>query len=261
MDTFLQIRRNVAVQKGKTAVRISLSFGCEGKLQPARLGGHAAAPMPAPVRVALEDPQARPPKKPRIRPRAAAKERRTASHGITRSRIQGDRANPRTRSQLAAKVPSDDRARLHPRQAAYDLQETARQGPAEQTRRHRRCHAPPQVILAITALIVLRDQVIAPILAGAHAPRRGANPTTGASSTSTTKPAPGHEGAPDRLRHRRITSQPIDNVLPTTVLQAPKPRFSRTVTWAPRRRARRRGARRTAAATRRSGRGTCTRRP
>ncbi|MGH8888003.1 MAG: hypothetical protein ACRDYX_23165 [Egibacteraceae bacterium] len=40
----------------------------------------------------------------------------------------------------------------------------------------RRCHAPPQAIRAITALLVLRDEVIAPILAGVRIPRRGRKP-------------------------------------------------------------------------------------
>ncbi|MGH8896350.1 MAG: response regulator [Egibacteraceae bacterium] len=54
--TFLWIRRNVAGQTGKAAARLPLSFASEGKLQPARRGGHAAALTPAPVRVALRIP-------------------------------------------------------------------------------------------------------------------------------------------------------------------------------------------------------------
>ncbi len=40
--TFLQIRRKVSGQTGKTAVRIPVSFGCEGKVHPARRGGARA---------------------------------------------------------------------------------------------------------------------------------------------------------------------------------------------------------------------------
>lgn len=40
----------------------------------------------------------------------------------------------------------------------------------------RRYHIPPQAIRTITALVVLRDQVIAPILAGVRVPRHGRKP-------------------------------------------------------------------------------------
>ena len=42
----------------------------------------------------------------------------------------------------------------------------------------RRCHVPAEGARAITALVVLRDQVIAPILAGVRVPRRGRKPST-----------------------------------------------------------------------------------
>ncbi|MGH8904102.1 MAG: hypothetical protein ACRDYA_21080, partial [Egibacteraceae bacterium] len=82
----LQIRRNVAGQTGETAVRIPFSFGCEGTLHPARRGGHAAAPMLAPVRVALEDPQVRPPKR-ALDPASRGCEGNP--RGVARSRIPG----------------------------------------------------------------------------------------------------------------------------------------------------------------------------
>jgi hypothetical protein len=75
-----------------------------------------------------------------------------------------------------------------PRQVAYDLQETARQRPGGQTRRHRRYHVPAEGVRAITALVVLRDQVIAPILAGARVPKRGRKPSTWSRTTSITRP-------------------------------------------------------------------------
>jgi len=44
--------------------------------------------------------------------------------------------------------------------------------------RSRRYHAPPEALRAITALLVLRDQVIGPLLAGVRVPRRGRQPAT-----------------------------------------------------------------------------------
>jgi hypothetical protein len=42
----------------------------------------------------------------------------------------------------------------------------------------RRDHAPPQALRTIAALLVLRDHVIIPILAGVRVPRRGRKPAT-----------------------------------------------------------------------------------
>jgi hypothetical protein len=41
----------------------------------------------------------------------------------------------------------------------------------------------------ITALLALRDHVIAPILAGIRSPRMGRNPRSGPPSTATTRPS------------------------------------------------------------------------
>ena len=43
--------------------------------------------------------------------------------------------------------------------------------------RTRRYHIPPEQARTIAALLALRDQVIAPILAGVRSPRRGRKPT------------------------------------------------------------------------------------
>ncbi len=57
----------------------------------------------------------------------------------------------------------------------------AAQAPREefrrQARRTRRYHIPPEAARTIAALLALRDQVIAPILAGVRSPRRGRKPT------------------------------------------------------------------------------------
>ncbi|MGH8910561.1 MAG: hypothetical protein ACRD0K_29715 [Egibacteraceae bacterium] len=55
--------------------------------------------------------------------------------------------------------------------------ETARQRPGGQTRWHPALPRPSEGARAITALVVLRDQVIAPILAGVRTPRRGREPS------------------------------------------------------------------------------------
>jgi hypothetical protein len=44
--------------------------------------------------------------------------------------------------------------------------------------RSRRYHTPPDALRTITALLVLRDQVLRPILAGIRVPRLGRKPAT-----------------------------------------------------------------------------------
>ena len=51
-----------------------------------------------------------------------------------------------------------------------------RGGPDRQARRSRRYYIPPDAARTITALLTLRDQIIAPILAGLHSPRMGRKP-------------------------------------------------------------------------------------
>ena len=62
------------------------------------------------------------------------------------------------------------------RQAAYDLRKLRGKGLAVKPGRTRRYHVPPQAARTIAALLALRDQVIAPILAGVRSPRRGRKP-------------------------------------------------------------------------------------
>jgi len=63
------------------------------------------------------------------------------------------------------------------RQAAYDLRKLRGKGLAAKPGRTRRYHIPPEAARTIAALLTLRDQVIAPILAGVRSPRRGRKPT------------------------------------------------------------------------------------
>jgi hypothetical protein len=62
------------------------------------------------------------------------------------------------------------------RQAAYDLRKLRGKGLTAKPGRTRRYHIPPEAARTITALLALRDQVIAPILAGIRSPRMGRKP-------------------------------------------------------------------------------------
>ena len=62
------------------------------------------------------------------------------------------------------------------RQAAYDLRKLRGKGLAAKPGRTRRYHIPAEAARTIAALLALRDQVIAPILAGVRSPRRGRKP-------------------------------------------------------------------------------------
>jgi hypothetical protein len=63
------------------------------------------------------------------------------------------------------------------RQGAYDLRKLRGKNFAVKPGRTRRYHIPPEAARTIAALLALRDQVIAPILAGVRSPRRGRKPT------------------------------------------------------------------------------------
>jgi hypothetical protein len=62
------------------------------------------------------------------------------------------------------------------RQAAYDLRKLRGKNLAVKPGKTRRYHIPPDTARTITALLTLRDHVIAPILAGVRSPRRGRKP-------------------------------------------------------------------------------------
>jgi hypothetical protein len=63
------------------------------------------------------------------------------------------------------------------RQGAYDLRKLRGKNFAVKPGRTRRYHIPPEAARTIAALLALRDQVIAPVLAGIRSPRRGRKPT------------------------------------------------------------------------------------
>lgn len=64
------------------------------------------------------------------------------------------------------------------RQAAYDIRKLRGKGLVVKPDHSRRYHVPPDAARTMTALGVLRDHVITPILAGIHSPRPGRRPTT-----------------------------------------------------------------------------------
>jgi hypothetical protein len=64
------------------------------------------------------------------------------------------------------------------RQAAYDLRKLRGKDLVVKPGRSRRYQLPLRAARTITALLTLRDHVIAPILAGVRSPRRGRKPST-----------------------------------------------------------------------------------
>ena len=64
------------------------------------------------------------------------------------------------------------------RQAAYDLRKLRGKDLIAKPGRTRRYHVPLHAARTIAALLALRDQVIAPILAGIRSPRQGRKPAT-----------------------------------------------------------------------------------
>jgi hypothetical protein len=75
---------------------------------------------------------------------------------------------------MSRQTPSDYTLR----QAAYDLKKLRGKGLIGRLGRTRRYQVQPHTIRAIAALFILRDQVIAPILAGVRSPRLGRKPAT-----------------------------------------------------------------------------------
>ena len=64
------------------------------------------------------------------------------------------------------------------RQGAYDLRKLRGKGLVAKPGRTRRYHLEPRTAGTIAALLTLREQVIAPILAGVRSPRMGRKPIT-----------------------------------------------------------------------------------
>jgi hypothetical protein len=82
-----------------------------------------------------------------------------------------------TVAEHAARVRQLDRhADYTTRQAAHDLRKLRGKGLAVKPAATRRYHIPPEQARTIAALLTLRDQVIAPILAAVRSPRMGRKP-------------------------------------------------------------------------------------
>jgi len=64
------------------------------------------------------------------------------------------------------------------RHASYDLRKIRGKHLVDKPGRTRRYHVPPEAARTIAALLTLRDQVIAPIIAGVRSPRLGRKPVT-----------------------------------------------------------------------------------
>lgn len=75
---------------------------------------------------------------------------------------------------MTGQTPSDYTVR----QAAYDLKKLRGKGLITKLGRTRRYQVQPRAMRAIAALFILRDHVIAPILAGVRSPRLGRKPAT-----------------------------------------------------------------------------------
>jgi hypothetical protein len=80
---------------------------------------------------------------------------------------------------LAAKVhASTGSTDYTTRQAAYDLRKLRGKQLVDKPGRSHRYHVPPQPARTITAMLALRDHIIAPILAGVRSPRMGRKPAS-----------------------------------------------------------------------------------
>ena len=75
-------------------------------------------------------------------------------------------------SALAAEVRSRDQAEYGPRRATYDLKKFRAKQLIRRIKHTRRYEATPDGVRALTALLVLRDKVIRPLLAAARQPQR-----------------------------------------------------------------------------------------
>ena len=79
-----------------------------------------------------------------------------------------------------------DRCGYSTRQAAYDLPKLRGKQVLDKPGRTRRYHLAPPAARTIAALLTLRDQVIAPILAAVRSPRMRRKPAHWTASTVTT---------------------------------------------------------------------------
>jgi hypothetical protein len=67
--------------------------------------------------------------------------------------------------------------RYTPRQAAYDLRKLRAKALIDRIGRSHRYRVRPDAARVLVGLVALRDQVIAPVLAGVRSPRQGRKPS------------------------------------------------------------------------------------
>jgi hypothetical protein len=77
---------------------------------------------------------------------------------------------------LAAQVQENIAGPYTPHQAAYDLKKLRRKSLVHKIENSRRYEPVPEGLREMTALLVLREKVIKPVLAGAGKTRRGPKP-------------------------------------------------------------------------------------
>jgi hypothetical protein len=158
LDNFPEIITRLADMAGRFATTLDcadVSFLADGTLDE----------LPLPSRIGATRTGGIDLNKPRIRAAlSAALALAAAPHGFTVAEFTG-------------KVRSAGQAGYTIRQGAYDLRKLRGKNLAAKPARTRRYHTPPDAARTIAALLALRDQVIAPILAGIRSPRRGRKPT------------------------------------------------------------------------------------
>jgi len=79
---------------------------------------------------------------------------------------------------------------------AYDLRKLRGNQLVDKPARTRRHRVPAPAARTIAALLTVRDQVIAPILAGIRSPRMGRKPKAGTRSTATTNSSAAYRQTP-----------------------------------------------------------------
>jgi hypothetical protein len=111
------------------------------------------------------------------------------------------------------------------RHASYDLRKIRGKHLVDKPGRTRRYHVPPDAARTIAALLTLRDQVIAPIIAGVRSPRTGRRPITWTPvDRDLRNPAhrPANPVRPPR-HHDNPSNSRIDNTLSISISQVSSP--------------------------------------
>ncbi len=117
---------------------------------------------------------------------------------------------------MTAQTPGD----YATRQGAYDQRKLRGKQLVTKPGLTRRYHVPGDAARTTTALLTLRDKVIAPSLPQSAHHDEAAHPRTGPPSTATTKPPPRHAYPVQPRRHLHQDSRRIDDILAIAPRQA-----------------------------------------